>query len=122
MRKHITKVTPLSPPVVLQVGMVVSIYMDRADVGSGTRQYLVTRVGRRFVTLFYVPQLKSIRIKNKDWALLARTVRVDDTNLLKLAAGVEEQVDKYIRHQFQYSTVEVERVMGILLANTKEAA
>lgn len=108
---------PLPKPA---VGMVISIYLDRADVGSGMRQYVITRVGRRYVTLFYIPQLKSVRIKNKDWATM-QAIRVDSPEGAKLAAGVEMQVDKYKRHGMQYSQVEVDRVLAILLANTAKA-
>ena len=109
---------PLPKP---QVGMVISVYLDRADVGSGTRQYVITRVGRRYVTLFYIPQLKTVRIKQKDWGTM-RAIRTDSPNMEKLAAGVEGQVDKYIRHNMQYSQVEVDRVLAILLGVTRTAA
>jgi hypothetical protein len=56
-------------------GMFVEVYFYKSDIGGGIRSFLVTRVGRKYIYLFYVPQLKELKFTFKEWQALALTDR-----------------------------------------------
>lgn len=62
-------------------GLVFEAYMSRKDIGSGIRMFMVWKVGRKFVYLFYSPRCMSIRLTHKDWDELYMTpLHVDQFN------------------------------------------
>lgn len=42
------------------VGDRLEVYLDRTTTGSGYRRYTVTKVGRKLVTLLYLPTLSTV--------------------------------------------------------------
>lgn len=51
-------------------GLVLEAYMSRADIGSGLRFFVIYKVGRKYVHLFYAPHLSSIRLRRSEFATL----------------------------------------------------
>lgn len=55
------------PTLVPIPGLLLEAYVSRADTGSGIKFFIVYKVGRKYVHLFYSPQLMSIRITRKEF-------------------------------------------------------
>lgn len=49
-------------------GMSVICFVDRQDIGSGFRPFHVLAVGKKWITLYYVPTLRQFKVHEKEWA------------------------------------------------------
>lgn len=50
-----------------RVGMFMQAYMWRRGLGGGMRLFMVLKIGRKSIELFYPPRLLSIRISYPEW-------------------------------------------------------
>jgi hypothetical protein len=90
-----------------------SIYFSRKDIGSGVRQFLVIRVGPKFVTLFYFPRLYSFRLRRLEWDELVHIEEYipDKVFLIK---SICQKMDEWDRMRIRYAKVDAEKALSIL--------
>lgn len=99
-----------------KVGMYLSIYMSRKDVGSGVREYILTKVGSKFIYLFYPPRLMTLKLTIGDWSrLLAIRVRRVGVNRTAIAERIERRCATYLHHGMKYSAIEARRAVKTIL-------
>lgn len=93
-------------------GMVFECYMSRNDVGSGIRMFVVTKVGRKWVHLFYAPQLIGFAIRPSEWGkqYIAPVQRFNSANF---KANVMRIASNYDRGAMQYSKALVTEVLAL---------
>lgn len=104
------------PQIKPKPGLVLEAYMSRADIGSGIRMFVVTRVGRKFIHLFYAPRLTTIRLKHSEWAqLFVAPVVVFDPIMFRTM--VLKRTEQYARLGMRYSAKEVQHVLRLGLVH-----
>ena len=95
------------------------MYVDRQDVGSGYRRFLVLCAGRKWVHLFHVPSLSYLKI-----GIGPRGVRVSEWTEAKPVASsydpatmrgiIANNTAAYDRNRLQYSTIRAKQALKLL--------
>lgn len=100
-------------------GLVFEAYLSRKDIGSGVRVFLVYKVGRKYVSLFYAPQLLHIALTWGEWNKLYMQP-IEEFNALSYKARVKAKLEQAARFEMQYNSEIVARVCGLVLTNGLE--
>lgn len=109
-----TRVTTYAPHgIVPREGQWFSIYFSRSDIGSGVRQFLVLRVGPKWVTLFYFPLLYSFRLRRSEWDGL-RAISQFIPDKVFLIRSICKKMEQWDRWQKSYNRAEARRALDIL--------
>lgn len=54
-------------------GMFIQAYTSDSKIGAGIKSFMVLKVGRKYVELFYAPRLLSFKLTWREWESLAIT-------------------------------------------------
>ena len=102
-------------------GMFVEAYTSDARLGAGIHSFMVLKVGRKYVELFYAPQLFSLKLTWREWDQLALVDRPIDrdtgkpkdvmTDKAAFLARLQYTLAQYRRNQLRFSEDVVRRAI-----------
>lgn len=97
-----------SKPIIPTVGQFVTIFLAsprgwQADLGTGWRNFIVLKVGRKWITLFNPARLKSFEIDLLEWnELKPRLYDPAPEGLAYLSAAIPAKVAQYESYSMQH--------------------
>lgn len=107
---------PQNPIKVPKPGMILSIYMSHRKIGSGTRLFIVTSVGNRYVTLLVPADLATLRLSWPEWdALIAvRDATWEIPDFGGYAAAIEGREHLFKARNMKYQSDTVAKAIALL--------
>lgn len=106
------KLTPIK-------GLVFEAYMSRRDIGSGTRLFCVYKVGRKYISLFYAPQLIHFTITWGEWARLYMQP-VPNFDPASYKTRIRLIRDRAVQLAWQHPAALVEQVLALPITSGEE--
>lgn len=109
--------TPALPP---EKGQFVTMFLAsprgwQDDIGTGWRNFIVLRVGRKWITLFHAPRLKSFEISFKEWEELRPRVYFPGAeSLVYLSTALPFKVKQFEEHCFKHRASCTEQALEIV--------
>jgi len=100
-------------------GLVFEAYMSRKDIGSGIRVFVVYKVGRKYVSLFYGPQLIRIQLTWGEWKKLYMQP-IEEFNALSFKQRIKAKLEQAARFNMQFNADMVKRICSLKLTNGLE--
>lgn len=97
-------------------GLVLEAYLSRPDIGSGVRLFVVLRVGRKFIHLYYPPRLFAVQLKHSEWAKLF-VAPVDRFDPVMFRWTLSKRAERFDIMGIKYSKRDLGRILDLGLVH-----